>query len=267
MHIYIVDAFTDKLYKGNPAAVCILESERSDDWMQSVANEMNLSETAFLLRQGEEFSLRWFTPEAEVDLCGHATLASAHILWDEQYFENNEIKFNTKSGLLTATKQGDWIQMNFPLEIEQESVPPSKLTEGLGISFKYIGKNRLDYIVEVEDEEAVRSLQPNFGLWKSVECRGIIVTSRSRRADVDFVSRCFYPAIGVDEDPVTGSAHCCLGPYWQNKLKKNELVAVQLSRREGLLKLKILEDDRRILILGQAVTTLKGKLLEEKRGC
>ncbi len=242
--------------------MCILESEKSVDWMQDIANEMNLSETAYLLRQGEDFSLRWFTPEAEVDLCGHATLASAHILWEEQFFKDNEIRFNTKSGLLTATKEGNWIQMNFPLEVEHESIAPIELAEGLGINYKYIGKNRFDYIVEVADEEAVRNLQPNFNLWKSVKSRGIIVTSKSNRSNIDFVSRCFYPALGVNEDPVTGSAHCCLGPYWQRKLKKNELIAVQLSKREGLLKLNILEG--RILILGQAVTTLRGQLLSEK---
>lgn len=259
MDIYIADAFTNKRYKGNPAAVCILEEELSSDSMQNIANEMNLSETAFLLRQGKQYILRWFTPETEVDLCGHATLASAHILWDQQLFTGEEIRFSTKSGILTANKVHDWIQMNFPLENEHECVPPNELIDGLGVSYTYIGKNRLDYLVEVEDEETVRTLQPNYRLWKSVESRGIIVTSRSSRSDIDFVSRCFYPAIGVDEDPVTGSAHCCLGPYWQRKLNKSELIAEQLSKREGLLKLKVLED--RVIILGQAVTTLRGKLI------
>jgi predicted PhzF superfamily epimerase YddE/YHI9 len=263
MKIYIVDAFTDEPYKGNPAAVCILENNKSDEWMQNIANEMNLSETAFILKQGKDYSLKWFTPESEVDLCGHATLASAYILWEEQLSENNEIRFITKSGLLTAIKSGDWIHMNFPLEEENETVPPIELIEGLGIPFKYIGKNRLDYIVEIEDEEAVRKLQPNFNLLKAVKSRGVIVTSPSSRSDIDFVSRCFYPALGVDEDPVTGSAHCCLGPYWQKKLNKNEFTSLQLSKRGGLLKLKIVED--RILISGQAITTLKGEILTEGR--
>lgn len=261
MNIYIIDAFTDKRYRGNPAAVCFLETEKSDQWMQNIANEMNLSETAFLIRRGEEFSLRWFTPQAEVDLCGHATLASAHLLWEEQICKGNEIRFITKSGLLTANKNENWIQMNFPKELEQKCVPQNELIEGLGVHYNYIGKNRLDYIIEVDDEETVRDLQPNFNLWKSVKARGIIVTSKSNRMGIDFVSRCFYPAIGVNEDPVTGSAHCCLGPYWQVKLKKNDLIALQLSKREGLLKLTILEE--RIIISGKAVTTLRGELMAE----
>jgi predicted PhzF superfamily epimerase YddE/YHI9 len=258
MDIYIVDAFTDKPYKGNPAAVCFLESEKSDRRMQSIANEMNLSETAFLMKQGGDYSLRWFTPEAEVDLCGHATLASAHILWEEKIFKGNEIRFMTKSGLLSAIKDGSWIQMNFPLVLEQKNIPPTELIEGLGVSFGYVGKTRQDYIVELGNEEAVSELQPNFNLLKSGNFRGVIVTSKSNRSGIDFVSRCFYPALGVDEDPVTGSAHCCLGPYWKSKLNKNELTALQLSKREGLLKLMVLEE--RILISGQAITTLSGKL-------
>lgn len=261
MNIYIVDAFTDKPYKGNPAAVLILKTEKPDHWMQSIAKEMNLSETTFLHRQGEEYSLRWFTPETEVDLCGHATLASAHILWEEQFFNGEEIRFTTKSGLLTATRDGNWIQMNFPLEIEQKCVPPRELIEGLGVPYRYIGKNRLDYIVEIEDEETLKGLRPNFDLWKSIK-RGVIITSKSNRPGIDFVSRCFYPALGINEDPVTGSAHCCLGPYWQGKLKKNELTAHQLSNREGVLRVTILEE--RILISGQAITTLKGELAAEK---
>ncbi len=258
MNIYIVDAFTEKPYKGNPAAVCILESAKSDEWMQNVAKEMNLSETAFLLENDGEFSLRWFTPEAEVDLCGHATLASAHILLSQHLFLNHKIRFNTKSGLITAEKIGDWIQMNFPLEIEHPCEPPTELIKGLNVGFKYVGKNRLDYIVEVENEEVLKSLNPDFNLLKSVQSRGIIVTCKSNRPDIDFVSRCFYPAVGVNEDPVTGSAHCCLGPYWQKKLDKSELFAYQMSNRGGFLKLSILEN--RILISGQAVTTLIGKL-------
>ncbi|WP_027339473.1 PhzF family phenazine biosynthesis protein [Halonatronum saccharophilum] len=262
MNIYIVDAFTDKAYKGNPAAVCIIGEQRSDKWMQNVANEMNLSETAFLLKEGDGFSLRWFTPETEVDLCGHATLASAHILWEEGVAKEKEIKFNTQSGLLTAIKDGDWIQLNFPLEKEEEVDPPEDLIKGLGIAFKYIGKNRLEYLVEVEDGEELRKLEPDLNLWKRVESRGVIVTSKSNNPEIDFVSRCFYPSLGVDEDPVTGSAHCCLGSYWQKNLNKDKLTAKQLSKREGLLKLDILKE--RILISGKAITTLKGELLVEE---
>ncbi|TCZ80198.1 PhzF family phenazine biosynthesis protein [Paenibacillus albiflavus] len=259
MKMYIVDSFTNKAFKGNPAAVCILESEQTDQWMQHVACEMNLSETAFLLKNGNEYALKWFTPTGEEDLCGHATLATAHILWEEQLCNDHELRFNTRSGLLTAIRNQDWIEMNFPIELEQEVTPPTELIEGLGTAYRYVGKNRMDYIIEVADETTLCNLQPNFTLWKSVPSRGIIVTSKSDRSDVDFVSRCFYPANGADEDPVTGSAHCCLGPYWQAKLHKEDLVALQLSSREGLLKLRI--EEGRIIIQGQAVTTLKGELL------
>lgn len=203
MHMYLVDAFTDKPYRGNPAAVCVLEAEQPNEWMQRVANEMHASETAFLLKQGEGYSLRWFTPVAEVDLCGHATLASAHLLWEERLFTGPQLKFYTKSGLLTALRNGDWIELDFPLEPPSVCEPHSELVQGLGIPYRYMGKNRMDFLIEVDDEEAVRGLQPNFYLWKKVPSRGIIVTSATKRPGIDFVSRCFYPALGVDEDPVT----------------------------------------------------------------
>lgn len=226
--------------------------------MQDVAKEMNLSETAFILKEDNAFSLRWFTPETEVDLCGHATLASAHILWEKGFVKGNEIRFNTKRGLLTAVKEEDWIELNFPLEIEEECLTPVELKKGLGVDFKYTGKNRLDYIVEIESEESLKRLQPDFNILKKIKSRGIIVTSQTKKTGIDFVSRCFYPVLGINEDPVTGSAHCCLGPFWQQKLKKNKLTARQLSSRGGLLKLTVLKE--RILIAGQAVTTLQGQL-------
>ncbi|WP_239614591.1 PhzF family phenazine biosynthesis protein [Cohnella mopanensis] len=262
MNLFIVDAFTDEPFRGNPAAVCLLDSAKSDVWMQNVAAEMNLSETAFLIRRDNDYSLRWFTPSAEVDLCGHATLASAHVLWEEGLSLDSELSFMTKSGLLTATKGEDGINLLFPLEIEQECEVPEKLVEALGIPCTYVGRNRFDYLVEVDNEELVRRLKPNYHLLQSIETRGILVTSKSDRPGIDFVSRCFFPAIGVNEDPVTGSAHCCLGPYWQAKLNKSEMVAQQLSTRQGTLKLKIVED--RIIMTGQAVTTLKGRLIGER---
>jgi predicted PhzF superfamily epimerase YddE/YHI9 len=258
MNIYIVDAFTSVAFRGNPAAVCILDSMQTDLWMQQVANEMNLSETAFLYKENEGYRLRWFTPAAEVDLCGHATLASAHILWEEHISGDSEIIFFTKSGDLRAQKDDNWIHLNFPLEVASECLPPIELVEGLGVKFKFVGKNRMDYIVEVADEETVRNLKPNFSELKKVNTRGVIVTSLSDSDDYDFVSRAFFPAMGVDEDPVCGSAHCCLGPYWMDKLEKDELNAIQLSERTGILKLKI-ENDR-IIISGQAVTTVRGVL-------
>ncbi|MFW6269128.1 MAG: PhzF family phenazine biosynthesis protein [Bacillota bacterium] len=258
MEIYIVDAFAEKAFQGNPAAVCIMESKTTDEYMQQVAAEMNLSETAFLHEKEDGYSLRWFTPEAEVDLCGHATLASAHVLWEEEKLETGEISFFTKSGVLTINKSENWIKMNFPLEVEEESSPPEELVEGLGVDIKYTGKNRLDYLVEAENEAVVKNLNPDFSLLKKVNSRGVIVTSKSERAGIDFVSRCFYPALGVDEDPVTGSAHCCLGPYWKDILNKKELTARQISSRGGILKLTILRE--RIIIAGQAITTLRGEL-------
>lgn len=261
MKLYIVDAFTNKPFGGNPAAVCLLDAEITDYRLQEIAAEMNLSETAFLIKQEEGYLLRWFTPESEVDLCGHATLASAHILWEEQISQNSVLRFTTKSGTLLAAKQDNWIELDFPLEKEETPVnTPQELLDGLGEDFLYIGKNRFDYIIELENEEKVQSLKPDFNLWKQVDARGVIVTSRSERDNIDFVSRCFYPRLGVNEDPVTGSAHCCLGPYWSNKLQKSTLEALQLSKRQGLLKLAVAEE--RILISGQAVTVVKGTLLQ-----
>lgn len=259
MKITIIDAFTDQPFKGNPAAICLLDSEIPDAWMQQIANEMNLSETAFLLKQDMGFSLRWFTPQEEVDLCGHATLASAHYLWEEARIEEPVLSFSTKSGALTASKAGDWIQLDFPSEEAQVCTPPAELIEGLGTSYSYIGKNRMDYLIEVEDEEVVLTLQPNLNLWKKALSRGVIVTGTTTRPGIDFVSRCFFPAVGIDEDPVTGSAHCCLGPYWAKKLNKREFTAMQLSQREGLLKVSVREN--RVLLLGKAVTTLRGELI------
>lgn len=257
MNIYTVDAFTDKPYKGNPAGVCLLETGKPDKWLKNVAAEMNLSETAFLVKVKDGFMLRWFTPKAEVDLCGHATLASAHLLWETGAAEE-EIKFHTKSGMLKAKKYRNWIELDFPLEPEEETEAPNLLNESLGVPFKYVGKNRIDYIVEVENQKTVENLQPDFGLMKMLSGRGVIVTAPSDETGIDFVSRCFFPSIGINEDSVTGSAHCCLGPYWAKKFNKREFIARQVSERGGLLKLNVL--DERILIYGQAVTVIKGEL-------
>lgn len=260
MNIYTVDAFTDKPYSGNPAGVCILDTPKDDKWMQHVAAEMNHAETAFLLKASDGYMLRWFTPKTEVDLCGHATLASAHILWEQGLTDEPEIRFHTKRELLKARKHGLWIELNFPLEPDEETEAPDMLQESLGVPLKYIGRNRIDYIVEAEDEATVRDLKPDLALMKNITTRGVLVTAKADE-DADFVSRCFFPAIGIDEDPVTGSAHCCLGPYWANKLGKRDLSARQISERGGELKLKVLSE--RILIYGQAVTVLKGELVGE----
>ena len=226
--------------------------------MQSVAREMNLSETAFLARQADGYQLRWFTPAVEVDLCGHATLASAHALWEEGRLRPDEqARFHTRSGLLTAQRKGDWIEMDFPAKPEEPVPAPDGLIEALGASPKYVGKNAFDYIVELDSEDTLRRLRPDFTLLEKIPVRGVIVTSRA--ADYDFVSRFFAPASGINEDPVTGSAHCCLGPFWRARLNKTEFVAYQASARGGVVRVR-LEGDR-VLLGGQAVTVLRGELL------
>jgi PhzF family phenazine biosynthesis protein len=259
--IFIVDAFTDRPFKGNPAAVCILKEPRDDGWRQDVAREMNLSETAFLEKRADgSYTLRWFTPAVEVDLCGHATLASAHILWESGELAAGErALFHTRSGVLSAEKQGDWIEMDFPSEPERAAAAPTELIGALGVKPLYSGRNRFDYLIEVGDEATVRRLNPDMTRLKKVDMRGVIVTSRSRLAGYDFVSRFFAPAVGVDEDPVTGSAHCCLGPYWGEKLGKKALVAYQVSSRGGILRVGLKDD--RVLIGGRAVTVLCGELV------
>jgi PhzF family phenazine biosynthesis protein len=259
--IFQVDAFTDKPFAGNPAGVCVLPEPRSERWMQDVAREMNLSETAFLLKQEDGFQLRWFTPAAEVELCGHATLASAHILWETEYLQPQEqARFHTRSGLLMAERlDGNWIELDFPAKPEQTTDAPPHLLEALGIQAQYVGVNVFDYLVEVDTEETLRNMQPDITLLAQVPVRGVIVTSRASTPDYDFVSRFFAPRVGVNEDPVTGSAHCCLTPYWSKRLGKNELLAYQASARGGVLRVRNSAD--RVKIGGQAVTTLRGELL------
>ena len=260
VRIIHVDAFTDKLFAGNPAAVCILPEQRDAQWMQDVAREMNLSETAFLLAQADGFDLRWFTPVVEVDLCGHATLASAHVLWEESHLKSDQqARFHTRSGLLTAIRKGDWIELDFPSEPEQPATPPQELAQALGISPVYVGKNRFDYLVEVDSEETVRNLKPDFNLLETIPIRGVIVTAPTSLPDYDFVSRFFGPRTGLKEDPVTGSAHCCLGPYWGKRLKKDELVGYQASPRGGIVRVRVVGD--RVHLGGQAVTVLRGELV------
>jgi len=260
IRVYQVDAFTNQAFKGNPAAVCILTDPQNDDWMQNVAAEMNLSETAFIIPQDNGYSLRWFTPVAEVDLCGHATLASAHVLWENGHLNmGSEARFFTNSGVLSAKRKDDWIELNFPSEPDEESACPIHLLDGLGVDVTYVGRNRFDYIVEVDSEEKVMELQPNWSLLERIDTRGIIVTSRSSTSDYDFISRAFFPALGVPEDPVTGSAHCCLGPYWKRKLNKDEFLAYQASRRGGIIKVTV--RDERVLLVGQAITVMIGQIL------
>ena len=254
-----VDAFTNQPFKGNPAAVCILSRHRNDTWMQNVAREMNLSETAFLEKRDDGFNLRWFTPSVEVELCGHATLASAHALWEIGYLSLKEqARFFTKSGLLTAEFKDGWIEMDFPDEPETAISPPADIAKALGVSFKYAGKNRFDYLVEIDSEKILRRINPDFTLLATIPMRGVIVTSPSISKEYDFASRFFAPQVGVNEDPVTGSAHCCLAPYWGAKLGRNEMVGYQASSRGGIVMVRLAKD--RVYLSGQAVTVLRGEL-------
>ena len=259
--LYVVDAFADAPFRGNPAAVCLLDRSRDDAWMQSVAAEMNLSETAFVLPEGAAWRLRWLTPRVEVDLCGHATLASAHVLWEiGRVRADQSVLFETRSGRLTCTKRGDWIEMDFPAEPATQASDPGPLLAALGGSGSVIGhkRNRMDYLVELENAAAVRALKPDMRLLASLPVRGIIVTATSDDPRFDFVSRFFAPGVGVDEDPVTGSAHCCLAPHWSQKLGKSEMVGFQTSARGGVVRVQI--RGNRVAIGGQAVTVVSGQL-------
>lgn len=257
--IYQVDAFTDTVFHGNPAAVCVISEPLDERWAQGLAMEMNLSETAFLFPEGDHYHLRWFTPTVEVELCGHATLASAHILWEENYLSRKEKAiFHTKSGILQAELNNGWIKLDFPAKPSQETLPPQGLLEALGVKAKFVGVNKFDYLVEVEREDIVRNITPNLLELRKLPVRGVIVTSQADQSEFDFISRFFVPGSGIDEDPVTGSAHCCLGPYWQHKLKKNVFNAYQASKRGGALKVEVKED--RVYLHGQAITVLKGEL-------
>ncbi|MGQ9616263.1 MAG: PhzF family phenazine biosynthesis protein [Spirochaetota bacterium] len=260
MKIFTVDAFTGEHFRGNPAAVCILSEERDARWMQLVAREMNLSETAFLKKVKDIYALRWFTPLVESKLCGHATLASAHILWEAGY-ENvkDEIFFDTRSGRLSAIKKREWIELDFPAEPPEEVEPPEAILKALGVKPLYTGKNRFDYIIEVESGDNVMSIEPDFKMLSQATERGVIVTSISDMKGYDFISRFFAPAVGIDEDPVTGSAHCCLGPYWSKRLGKSELSGYQASERGGVLRVGVGKE--RVRIAGMAITVIKGELL------
>ena len=262
--LLLIDAFTDAPFSGNPAAVCLLEGPAEPEWMQNVAAEMNLSETAFLFPAGAVFRLRWFTPRVEVELCGHATLASAHALWEEGILAAGDpALFDTVSGRLVAVRRGDGIEMDFPAERPEPCEPPEGLLSAVGCPQPVaVALNRFDILVELADETAVRALNPDFGALARVPVRGVIATARAGRelveSGVDFVSRFFAPAVGVPEDPVTGSAHCCLGPWWADRIGTDDLLGRQVSRRGGTVRVRVRTD--RVLLGGKAVTVLRGEL-------
>jgi len=257
--LFHVDAFTERPFAGNPAAVCVLPAWKNDAWLAAIGREMNLSETAFLVKSASGFGLRWFTPTVEVDLCGHATLASAHILWEQGFAISPEIQFSTKSGVLKALRRPDGIDLDFPLKPEEPAPAPPGLLEALGVAAKYIGKSQFDYLVEVESETALRAVTPDFQSLAKTPARGVIVTSKSNDPRFDFVSRFFAPGAGIDEDPVTGSAHCCLADFWRKRLDKAEFRAFQASARGGVVQVRI--QNSRVLLGGKAVTVAKGELL------
>jgi PhzF family phenazine biosynthesis protein len=260
--ITIVDAFTHTAFAGNPAAVCVLTEPTTEAWMQSVAREMRHSETAFCipLKDGS-FELRWFTPGGEVRLCGHATLAAAHVLWEEGWLEHRKVaRFSTLSGELTAAPLGRVIELDFPSRPPSEVEAPAGLVDALGVTPSWIGRDLDDYVVLLADEAAVVACAPDFGGLRTVETRGVIITAPARDDHVDFVSRFFAPRFGIDEDPVTGSAHCCLTPFWASRLDKTVLTARQLSSRGGELEVEFAGE--RVKLRGTCVTTLRGTLTE-----
>jgi len=259
-----VDAFTSTPFAGNPAAVCVLERPRDEKWMQDVAREMNLSETAFIVKHPSEneWLLRWFTPGAEVDLCGHATLASAHVLFEDGHVSRDEaIHFQTRSGRLSVRSSGGWLEMDFPAQPAQPAPPPTGLFEALGLEHGaavYTGYNASDWLIALDEPARVRALAPDMIRLAAIETRGVMVTAPSDDSKYDFISRFFAPAVGVPEDPVTGSAHCALAPYWADRLNKNELVGYQASARGGEVRARF--EGSRVQLTGQAVIVLRGEL-------
>jgi predicted PhzF superfamily epimerase YddE/YHI9 len=255
-----VDAFTDRPFAGNPAAVCVLSEAASEQWMRDVAREMNLSETSFLVPEDGGFRLRWFTPSVEVALCGHATVAAAHVLWQDRHLPPGaQARFHTRSGLLFADRRGEWIELDFPAKLAVAAEEPPGMFAALGVSTPMVMRNQFDYLLELESEAAVRSISPDFTALRKIDARGVIVTARTSKAGFDFVSRFFAPAVGVDEDPVTGSAHCALAPYWGERLGKTEMTGYQASARGGVVRVRLGGD--RVILGGQAVTVMAGDLV------
>jgi PhzF family phenazine biosynthesis protein len=256
LEILQVDSFTDQAFRGNPAGVCVLEQSADAGWMQAVATEMNLSETAFLVRRGEAYELRWFTPAAEVDLCGHATLASAHVLWEQGRLGPDETAmFDTASGRLTCTKQGPKIEMDFPACRAEPCPALPGLEEAVGVSFGFVGTSQVGHLVEIASSTELRGLSPDFKAVARLAPRGLLATSLDDDGEFDFLSRYFAPSFGIDEDPVTGSAHCCSGPFWAERLGRDELRACQVSQRTGIVDVRVAGD--RVLLGGRAVTVLR----------
>ena len=264
--ILIVDAFAERPFEGNPAAVCVMSAPAEAAWMQSLAAEMNLSETAFLVPRGEAWWLRWFTPTVEVELCGHATLASAHALWESSRLSPEApALFDTRSGRLSCRRRGDWIEMDFPAAPPRPEPAPEDAIVALGAAPPlWTGRTRFDLFLELDSERAVRELAPDFRALRGQPVRGVLVTARGDGRPYDFISRFFAPGSGIDEDPVTGSAHCALAPYWSEKLGKTDLLGFQASARGG--EVRVRPAGERVLLAGKAVTVLQGEVRGELPG-
>ncbi|MFT7642971.1 MAG: PhzF family phenazine biosynthesis protein [Pirellulaceae bacterium] len=263
--LFLIGAFSTAPFGGNPAAICLLERghEPADEWMQDLAKEMNLSETAFVVQRDSGFGLRWYTPAYEVKLCGHATLASAHCLWNHSdWVSGDEIVFHTLSGELIIRREGALIEMDFPAVPESEAPEPAGLCESLGVEPLYVGSNGMDFLVEVATRDQLRNMKPDFGKLSAVETRGVIVTCRGDDQH-DFYSRFFAPNAGINEDPVTGSAHCCLTPYWSKKLGKTSMVGFQGGDRTGVVRVR--DAGERVFLAGQAKTVVEGKVVAVPR--
>ncbi len=254
--IFQVDAFASETFKGNPAAVVPLQEWLPDETMQNIAMENNLAETAFFVPTQAGFEIRWFTPLVEVDLCGHATLATAHVIFQEAGFTSDQIQFGSRSGMLTVKKEGEKLQLNFPADAISEIKFPTDVVDSIGMSPIQSFKGITDYLLVYETEEQIRQIAPNFHLLKNTDARGVIISAPGN--EVDFVSRFFAPAVGIDEDPVTGSAHTTLTPIWAEKLGKSKMTALQLSKRGGELNVELSRD--RVLISGKAITYLQGEI-------
>jgi PhzF family phenazine biosynthesis protein len=258
--ITVVDAFSERPFAGNPAAVCVLAQAADEAWMQAVARELNLSETAFLYPTGDGYRLRWFTPTVEVDLCGHATLASAHVLFESGGLApDEEVRFHTRSGVLTAVHRAPYIVLDFPATPIRPCIPSRELIAALGAEVRWAGANGPNYLFELGSEAEVRAVAPDFRALRALSVRSAAVTARAEHGPYDIVSRFFAPGAGVDEDPVTGSAHCALGPFWAERLDRNELYAYQASARGGSLRVTV--KGERVLLAGHAVTVSRGEIL------
>lgn len=259
--LFVVDAFTQAAFGGNPAAVCLLDAPAEPEWMQSVAAEMNLSETAFVVPAGAEFGLRWFTPTVEVPLCGHATLASAHVLWDGWVPERVPVRFQTTSGVLSCTRDGDLIEMDLPADVPVAMDVTDALADALGTLVTEAAVSRVGKVLALTDADTVRTLVPDFASIAELDAVGVIVTAASDGTELDFVSRYFAPGVGIDEDPVTGAAHCALAPFWAARLGRDELVGYQASKRGGTVRCRL--DGDRVVLGGHAVTVTRGDLIDQ----